>query len=94
MGLRFVIDEQRSKVALYCSTTGYAFGPVLDSEEEAEAFVDFAEKYARELEWEHDDPRSFTPAQLDEVHRRFVELEGGAEDPPKLREERETSRSS
>ncbi len=78
MGLRFVIDDHRDKVALYCSTTGYAFGPVLDSEEEAEAFVAYAEEYARQLEWRSDDLRSFTPAQLDEVHKAFMKEQAEA----------------
>jgi hypothetical protein len=39
MSIRITSEEH--KVALFDSTTGEAFGPVFDSEQEAEEFVDF-----------------------------------------------------
>lgn len=44
MSVRLVIDEYRGKVALYDSVSGFAFGPVLDSEEEAETFLKLVEE--------------------------------------------------
>jgi hypothetical protein len=73
MGIRFVIDEPRRKVALFDSTSGFAFGPVLEDEDEAEAFVDFAEIYAAGLGWEQHDPRAFTSRQLEDVYAAFLE---------------------
>lgn len=42
MSVRLTSGE--NKVALFDSTSGFAFGPVFDDETEAEAFLDFAER--------------------------------------------------
>jgi hypothetical protein len=48
MGCRIIVGREdsgngRECAVLYCSTTGQAFGPVLDSLEEAEEFMEWLE---------------------------------------------------
>lgn len=40
MGCR-ILEIKGGGAVLHCSTVGYAFGPTMESEEEAQAFLDF-----------------------------------------------------
>ncbi|HMA74379.1 MAG TPA: hypothetical protein VKP67_23250 [Xanthobacteraceae bacterium] len=53
MGVRIIADENYA--ALYCSTTMFAFGPVMTDYEEAEGF----------LEWLPSDARSYSEPELE-----------------------------
>ena len=68
MGLRLTSMEQ--KVALFDSTSGFAFGPVFDTELEAEAFVEFAEKRLNR------DLRTVTDREFEEVYAAFLIASG------------------
>ncbi len=59
--------------ALYCSTTGRAFGPVFNSREEADAFLVWW--------WANfmTDPRLVHPDLLDQRQHNFLKEEGYAE---------------
>jgi len=54
------------KAALFCNTTGWAFGPTFGSYEEAEDFLAFA---YRVLEF---DPRRAPEAELEELHTTWL----------------------
>lgn len=56
MGCRTLVSKG-GDCCFYCSTTMFAFGPVFESEEEAEAFREFLDK----------DPRFYTDNELDEL---------------------------
>lgn len=60
MGVRITTAER--KVALYDSVTGKAFGPVFDSEEEADSFLNWLDLQG------YGDARSLTAATLDEEY--------------------------
>ena len=60
MGCRILEDKENGAV-FYCSTTGWAFGPVMDDEEEAEEFMN----------WLHGDPRSYTEKDLLNAYAKF-----------------------
>lgn len=67
MGTHLVVGKK--KVALWCSTSVWAFGPVFDSEEEAEDFLAFCSG----------DPRGWDDATLRRVHRAWqLSREDGA----------------
>ena len=84
MGLRFCEDKGGDVVCMYCSTSGYAFGPTFDSVEEASAFVEFCGQVMPGGDPEDNrltpgghrrassDPRSFTPKFMEIMHRRFI----------------------
>ena len=59
MGCRII--EGKDYAAFYCSTTMRAFGPVMDSYEEAEAFTKWLEK----------DPREYDRIELEELFYDF-----------------------
>ena len=71
MGLRLCHEPKANVVALYCSTSGFAFGHVFEGdycEEEAEDFLEWCEaEYGIGREG---DPRSWTAA---EMETRFAE---------------------
>ncbi len=58
MGVRILVGREQGceneQAVLFCSTTGWAFGPLFESETEAEEF----------LEWYRDDPRMLTDEEL------------------------------
>lgn len=70
MGVRMIVAglpaTGSDRVALYDSATGWAFGPVFGDEDEAQAFLDFLVR----------DARSFSNAELEAQHKRFVDLRG------------------
>lgn len=68
MGVRILIENYHERAVLYCSTTGWAFGPVFESEAHAESFL----KWLRECPQPHSyrtqhpgDPRGFTDHELE-----------------------------
>ena len=63
MGVRI---SDTNNVCLYDSTTGYAFGPVFESLERAEEFLE----YLRERDV--DDPRRLPARTLHEMHERWA----------------------
>lgn len=64
MGIRITSTE--SKTAIYDSVSGFAFGPVFDSDLEAEEFIEFAEKRLNK------DLRTATDRELEEVYSAFL----------------------
>lgn len=56
-----------SHVALYDSTTGLAFGPLFDTEDDADDFLTHLEKIGER------DPRVIAAAELAELAREFLE---------------------
>jgi len=58
MGCRLIEDRELELVCMYCSTTMRAFGPVFDSVEAAEDFIDFMP----------DDPRGYPADMLMRQH--------------------------
>jgi len=62
MSVHLLTDTDSGATALYCSTTDWAFGPVFEAREEAEAFL----RWLRPL-----DPRSMSEANL---HARFSDF--------------------
>ena len=64
MGIR--LTTQEDKVALFCSTSGFAFGPVFDRVGEAEDFLAFAEARLNK------DLRIATDQELEEVYASFL----------------------
>lgn len=61
MGVRILADGETDEAVLYCSTSGWAFGPIFPSREAAELFLNVYDA----------DPRSFTDAEL---AKRFAEF--------------------
>ena len=66
MGCRIIIGKQQSwdgeeAAVLFCSTTGTAFGPVMGSEEEAQAFIEFCPG----------DPRNYPVTELMNMYADF-----------------------
>lgn len=56
-----ILEGKEGKAAFYCSTTDWAFGPLFDSVEEAEAF----------LQWLPVDPRKLKDSELEAKHADF-----------------------
>jgi hypothetical protein len=54
MGVRILQDKDSDKCCLYCSTSGWAFGPIFYSGDEAVKFLD----------WFPGDPRSLSDQEL------------------------------
>ena len=68
MGLRFVVDKYRGRVALFDSVSGYAFGPVFegeDAEEQADSFCNYVERHAEQ------DARTIKPVLLQKMHEAW-----------------------
>ncbi len=61
MGVRILEDRKSGEAVFYCSTTDWAFGPVMKDGETAEAF----------FKWLNTDPRLMTDSQLE---GRWVEF--------------------
>ncbi|MBU1657385.1 MAG: hypothetical protein KKB12_04395 [Candidatus Omnitrophica bacterium] len=71
MGCRTTTEENR--VALMCSTSGWAFGPTFKSETLAVSFIGFCFKeYGL-------DPRAVNEDKLDKLHRRWLNIHSCAE---------------
>jgi hypothetical protein len=65
MGVRILHDDAGEMSALYCSTTGVAFGPVIEeSQDEAGDHHDSVERAEAFLRWLPADARTYTDAQL------------------------------
>lgn len=62
------LTSQEGRVALFDSTTGFAFGPTFDSQEDAEQFSAFVSEFTR-----GEDLRSISQSRLDVYHRRWLE---------------------
>lgn len=73
MSVRLIVDESQSSdaVAMYCSTSGFAFGPVFDSETEALDFLEWMESAKREddpnLVDLGSDPRRYMDSDLEDL---------------------------
>lgn len=69
MGCRILIGHEqgddRDKAVLFCSTSMWAFGPVFESEEQAERF----------LKWCPVDPRKYTKGELMPRWAEFIRQE-------------------
>ena len=61
MGIEIIEDRETGRAVIYCSTTDRAFGPIFQSGEEAEGF----------LEWDPDDPRSYSIGGIESAYQRF-----------------------
>lgn len=59
-----VLSDKHGQSAFYCSTTDWAFGPVMESEEVADAFLKYLEPT---------DPRVLTDADLRKRYNDFME---------------------
>ena len=64
-----------TKVALYCNTSGWAFGPIFDDRETAEAFLQFVTDRIAPV-----DIRQLTDRRLSELYGSFIEPNVGDED--------------
>lgn len=67
MGCRIIVGHQESRdgveaAVLYCSTTGVCFGPVMESEEDAQAFIEYLPE----------DPRSYSQGDLMAKYSEFL----------------------
>lgn len=63
MGCRILVDEESAAAVFYCSTTGWAFGPVMDEG------VEFAERFLKYLHPR--DPRALTDPDLAHQYAEF-----------------------
>ena len=63
MGCRIL--EGDSGAVLYCSTTNWAFGPIFEDYEKADAFIEHCDK----------DPRKYSKEELKECHQQWIEEE-------------------
>ena len=66
MGIRIIESnsDTDSYAVLYCSTSMWAFGPVFEDAEQAEAFLDW---------FRPDDPRILTDAEWETEYAKFIE---------------------
>jgi hypothetical protein len=62
MGVHILEDRESNEAAFYCSTSGWAFGPVFPNREAAELF----------LQVYSDDPRRLTDAELSARYSEFI----------------------
>lgn len=73
MGVRFTTNE--GVTALFDSVSGWAFGPVFEDSEQSQDFLDFHEK----TDDRHaDDLRSYTIADLESLHKEWLQARGTA----------------
>lgn len=81
MGCRILGSKSGGQVALYCSTTMFAFGPVFASYEEAERFLawlrDTPNGEKTILGLSKSDPRSYTEKSLETLYSKFLASCGG-----------------
>lgn len=68
MGCRILVGceqgTERESAVLFCSTSGIAFGPLMQSEEEAEAFIAYCGQHGG-------DPRKFSSKELMDLWDQF-----------------------
>lgn len=62
------LTSQESRIALFDSVTGFAFGPTFHSDEDAESFVAFVRDIANQ------DPRAVSQARLSVYFDRWLEI--------------------
>lgn len=62
MSIRILESTNDNQACFYCSTSGWAFGPVMGSAEEANAFLD----------WIPGDPRTYSDSDLEQKYSEFV----------------------
>ena len=69
MGVRFIIGEEgeTDRVAMYDSVTGWAFGPVFDSPDRADHFLDWLAENG------HGDPRKYGSNVLEGLYKQYIE---------------------
>jgi hypothetical protein len=68
MGVRILQGDQASDGAiLYCSVSMWAFGPVFEDHDKAQAFLDWLGSV---------DPRSLTEKELEDKYSVFLRAEG------------------
>lgn len=63
MGCRILEDRESGNAVFYCSTTGWAFGPLMEDGEQAERFL----KYLDPI-----DPRSLADKDLETRYSEFL----------------------
>jgi hypothetical protein len=70
MGCRILVGQEQGtdteSAVMFDSVSGFAFGPLMDSEDEAELFI----QHCREDHGK--DPRSFSDAELSEIWANFA----------------------
>lgn len=67
------ITSAEDVVALFCSTTGFAFGPTFDDEDAAQEFLDWYDKH------EDRDPRLLSDGEMEALHTQWLTETGRAE---------------
>lgn len=72
MGVSIIASDNGA--VMYCDTTGWAFGPVLDNRLDAEAFL----QYMRD---EDVDPRSCDTQKLSEYHSEYQHMIRNCDNP-------------
>ena len=60
------VTSVEGKVAWFCSTTGLAFGPVFEDDDEAEAFLEHLEAVGER------DPRHIPAVDLAQLHEEWI----------------------
>lgn len=72
MGVRILYDPEAEMAALYCSTTGIAFGQVFYETGDPHYISarDMADQF---IQWLPQDARRYSDTQLAEKHAEFVE---------------------
>lgn len=66
MGVRILVDRGLEDACLYCSTSMWAFGPVFNSEEQAEEFLKYLDRT------DGRDARQLSQTELDVAWSRFL----------------------
>lgn len=76
MGCRILEEREDGRAVLYCSTTGWAVGPVFRSYEQAQKFLDWLRDTPNEektvLGLSKSDPRNYTESVLERLYSRFL----------------------
>jgi hypothetical protein len=65
MGIRILYDPSAGAAVLTCSSTGWAFGPVIRDDEDGVPAPDLAQEF---LDWIGVDPRLLTDADLERAY--------------------------
>jgi len=68
MGVRVLYDRNDRMAALYCSTTGKAFGPIFHDRDITDA-IELAENF---LQWLEKDARKYSDSELMDEYNRFM----------------------
>ena len=67
MGVRILQDTKNRQSCLYCSTSGWAFGPVFGDEDEAAEFIQWYERH-------FGDPRKHSNKEIEVHHSAWLKL--------------------